>query len=417
MKILHTADWHLGKKLENVDRLEEQKAVLAEICRIADEKEVDAVLIAGDLFDTFNPPTEATEVFYRTLKQLAKDGQRAVFAIAGNHDSPDRIEAPDALARECGIFFAGYPNTQIRPIHLESGLQITQADEGFLQCYLPGYSYPLRLLITPYANEYRLKSFLGIDNPDKALEEVVRNQWQSLADQYLDEKGVNMLMTHLFMVQKGQEIPEEPEGEKPIHHVGGASEIHSESVPDAIQYTALGHLHSLRELDGSGGPAVYSSSPLAYSFAEAGQQKYVVILEAETGKEVSPEYIPLKEGKPLVRKKIEGVDGACEWLHQNPDCLVELTLITDDFISAQDRKKLHNAHSGIITLIPEVKQGDQEAKDQASTIDLQKDMTELFRDYFAYKQGQNPDETMMNLFREILSAGEENDDEKDNRKE
>ena len=72
---------------------------------LAEEHNVDAVLIAGDLFDTFNPSTEATELFYRTVHRLSKNGSRAVVAIAGNHDSPDRIEAPDPLARECGIIF------------------------------------------------------------------------------------------------------------------------------------------------------------------------------------------------------------------------------------------------------------------------------------------------------------------------
>ncbi len=66
-------------------------------------------MVSGDLFDTFNPSTEAIELFYKTLKRLTAGGHRPVIAIAGNHDSPDRIEAPDPLARECGIIFAGYP--------------------------------------------------------------------------------------------------------------------------------------------------------------------------------------------------------------------------------------------------------------------------------------------------------------------
>jgi len=113
MRILHTSDWHLGKKLDNFSRIEEQKQVLAEICKIADQEKVDVVIIAGDLFDTYNPGTEAEELFYKTLKKLAKNGSRPVIAIAGNHDSPDRIEVPDPLAKECGIILAGFPNTKI----------------------------------------------------------------------------------------------------------------------------------------------------------------------------------------------------------------------------------------------------------------------------------------------------------------
>ena len=100
MKILHTADWHLGKRLENISRHEEQVAVLDEICQIADDRNVDAVIIAGDLFDVFSPPNESAELFFKTCKRLSNNGLRAVVAIAGNHDSPERIEAPEVLARE-----------------------------------------------------------------------------------------------------------------------------------------------------------------------------------------------------------------------------------------------------------------------------------------------------------------------------
>ena len=161
MKILHTSDWHLGKRLEEFSRLEEQKAVMQEICEIAEREQADAVIVAGDLFDTFNPPTEAIDLLYKTLKRLTANGRRPVIAIAGNHDSPDRIEAPDPLARECGIIFAGYPHSVIHPFLLDSGLQVMRSDNGFLELRLPTCEEPLRLLLTPYANEYRLKTFLG----------------------------------------------------------------------------------------------------------------------------------------------------------------------------------------------------------------------------------------------------------------
>jgi exonuclease SbcD len=90
MKILHTSDWHLGKKLEGFSRLEEQEAVLEEICGIAEQEKAHAIIVAGDLFDTYNPSSDAVEVFYRYLKKMADNGRRAVIALAGNHDSPNR---------------------------------------------------------------------------------------------------------------------------------------------------------------------------------------------------------------------------------------------------------------------------------------------------------------------------------------
>ena len=111
MKILHTADWHLGKRLESISRHEEQVIVLKEIEQLADEHNVDAIVIAGDLFDTFNPPNESIDLLYKTCKNLSKNGERVVIAIAGNHDSPERVEVPEHFARECGIVFIGFPDT------------------------------------------------------------------------------------------------------------------------------------------------------------------------------------------------------------------------------------------------------------------------------------------------------------------
>src|SRR5690606_31764086 len=103
MRILHTADWHLGKRLDNFSRLDEQILVLDEIVEKADIHQADVIIVAGDLFDAFNPGTDAIDLFYKTLKRLTKNGSRPVIAISGNHDSPSLIDAPDPLARECGI--------------------------------------------------------------------------------------------------------------------------------------------------------------------------------------------------------------------------------------------------------------------------------------------------------------------------
>src|SRR5690606_37531581 len=135
MKILHTADWHLGKRLDNFSRLEEQIEVMNEIISIADEQNVDLVLVAGDLFDAFHPSTEAIDLFYKTVKRLAKNGKRPVIAIAGNHDSPSFIDAPDPLARECGIILIGYPNQKVQEYALEN-FRITISEKGFLEIQL-----------------------------------------------------------------------------------------------------------------------------------------------------------------------------------------------------------------------------------------------------------------------------------------
>ena len=403
MKILHTSDWHLGKRLDDFSRLEEQQAVLQEICEIAEREEADVVLVAGDLFDTFNPPTEAVDLLYKTLKRLTDNGCRPVIAIAGNHDSPDRIEAPDPLARECGIIFAGYPNSVVMPFTLESGLKVLQSDEGFLELQLPGTSVPLRVLFTPYANEYRLKTFLGHEESEDELRNMLKERWQSLADRYCDTRGVNILVTHLFMVKKGDPLPEEPEEEKPILHVGGTQAVFTENIPYRIQYTALGHLHRMHFVEKHSSPVCYSGSPLTYSFAEADQQKYLLLVDAEPGETVSVREIPLTRGKRLLRKRAQGMEEALQWLTENRNALVELTLVTDTFLTAMDRRKLNAVHPGIVSLIPEVANATELMKHPQKQVDLNQSMEALFRDYFMHEKGQEPNDEIMQLFNEILA--------------
>lgn len=405
MKLLHTSDWHLGKRLEDFSRIAEQQAVMNEICEIAEREQVDAVLVAGDLFDTFNPPTEAVDLFYKTLKRMSNNGHRPVIAIAGNHDSPDRIEAPDPLARECGIIFAGYPNSVVQPFELESGLKITRSEAGFFELQLPDQPVPLRVLSTPYASEVRLKTYLSPEDSEEELRQLLQKKWQLLADKYCDSGGINVLLTHLFVAGKGVELPEEPDDEKPILHVGGAQVVYPENIPQQVQYTALGHLHRMHSAGKSS--VYYSGSPLSYSFAEANQKKYVLVVEIEPQQEAKVREIELTQGKKLLRKRADGMDEALAWLAENQDILVELTLVTDTFLTAMERKTIAAAHSGIIAIIPEIQGGIESSSNRTKNIDLSKNMDELFADYFRHKKGQEPNDEIMKLFTEIMAEEDE----------
>lgn len=399
MKILHTADWHLGKRLESFSRLEEQKLVMQEIVDIADQEQVDLVIIAGDLFDTFNPPIEAEELFYRTLRKLSHSGNRPVIALAGNHDSPDRIQAPDPLAKDLGIFFLGYPDSHIPPFTMDSGVAITQSAPGFMELKIPSIDYPVRIIATPYANEYRLKEFLGVEDDEQALRDVLQHKWQELAQRFCDEQGVNVLATHLFVMKEGQPVPAEPDDEKPILHVGGAQAIFTSNIPPQMQYTALGHLHRRHHTDVREKNVWYSGSPVSYSFAESNQQKYVNIVEIEPGKAASTSAVELQHGKKLLRKRCETMEEAIRWLQDHQEALVELTLVADNFLTAADRKLLLATHSGIITIIPEVKNKRQ--LQNQKNIDLQQSVSGLFEQYFEHQHQQKPNDEIMDLFNEL----------------
>ncbi len=406
MKILHTADWHLGKRLEQFSRFPEQIKVLSEICAIADAENVDVVIIAGDLFDTFNPASESVDLFYKTLKKLSNDGKRLVLAIAGNHDSPERIEAPDPLARECGIIFSGFPFTRIPELKLETGLEIVQSDAGFIEVKLPDSIYPLRIILTPYMNEFRLKTYLSSENGDEEMRQLLQQHWKKLADQFCDTQGVNVLVSHLYMMQKDGIPQEEPDEEKPILHLGGAQAVYSENIPEQIQYVALGHLHKNHTVDFSPCPIVYCGSPVSYSFSEADQDKFVVIVDAEPGQPVKMRNVDLVSGKRLLRFRAEGIEEALTWLGENQDALVEITIVTETFLTAQERKSLYHAHEGIVTILPETKAAEAEVEN-GQTIDLNQNMETLFIQYFKSRNNIEPNAELLELFNEIKAENTE----------
>ncbi|WPO90417.1 exonuclease SbcCD subunit D [Chryseobacterium sp. HR92] len=401
MKILHTADWHLGKRLDRFSRLEEQILVMEEIIGIADEEHADLILVAGDLFDNFNPSVEAVELFYKTLKRLSLNGKRPVIAISGNHDSPSLINAPDPLAKECGIILIGHPKAEITLFGTEY-FNITKSKEGFIELKIEGIDFPVRILHTPFANEIRLKEYFG-ENKEEEINKVLSQTWKNLADLFCDDSGVNLLTAHLYMNKRGEEILEEPEGEKPIK-IGNADLIFSDSIPEQIQYTALGHLHAFQNIGTKEKPVIYSSSPLCYSFSEAGQTKYVSIIDAEPGKAVSYEKKALKSGRTLVRKTFTSIEDTVQWLGENPNTFIELTLESETFLTADERRLIYQSHTGIVHLIPKVRNLEL-GENQTHEINLSQDIDILFKDYFKSKNGgQEANEELMNLFNEILNA-------------
>lgn len=411
MKILHTADWHLGKKLNEYARLPEQQLALEEICKIADEQQSDIILISGDIYDTFNPPTEAIELLYATLKKLSRNGERPVIAISGNHDSTHFIAAPEPLAASLGIFFYSHYDTKIQPVKLESGVEISQSDFGFIEVHLPQYTYPARIILAPYANEMLLKTYLGDNNREAALRDLLTRKWKAIADEYMDDKGVNLFSGHFFFMKEGSKPDAEPESERPILHIGGAQPIYSNNLPEQIQYAALGHLHRYHSIDTQPCPVVYSSSLLAYSFSEANQPKYVISITAKPGEKVEISPIQLKTGRRLERQTFDNIDDALAWLSDNPYTFVELTIITDQAIDAASRRAIYKSHDGIVSIIPKLKNLAVDAPEGLQSEDLQQDISKLFTQYYESKNnGVAPNEAMMALFSEVIGQQEGGDD-------
>lgn len=264
MKLLHTADLHIGKNFFEYSLLEDQKWILKEIYGIAKEEKVDAVLIAGDLYDRSVPSAEAVTVLSDFMTALCLESI-PVFAVAGNHDSPERLEFGAELLSFRGCHIAGRISGSSRAFVLE--------DE-----YGPVRFYPL-----PFGR--------AVQAGAESTAEAVRIWIEALG---ADPAERNVLITHYFVTSQGT-LPERSESE--TDYLAGGIDSVDVSVFDGFDYVALGHIHRPQRI---GRDTVrYAGSPLKYSFSESLHQKSVTLVELADKDEVTIRTRPLHPRRDL----------------------------------------------------------------------------------------------------------------------
>ena len=281
MRFLHTGDWHVGKTLRGRNRADEHRAVLAEVADIADDRNVDAVLVAGDLFDTAAPGPESEEIVYDILLRLARD--RTVVAIAGNHDNPNRFNAVRPLL-DLGHIIA-LPRVA-RP-----------EDGGVVEVCVPS-GERARIVLLPFVSQrgiVKAEALMAQDADEHAgayAERLVGVLSQLCGT--ADPTAVNLVLAHA-MVHGGTMGG----GERSAHTVFQYS-VPTVAFPADFHYVALGHLHRAQELAG-GCPIHYCGSPLQLDFGETEDAKSVNIIEASVGQPAEIEQVPLSQGRRLRR--------------------------------------------------------------------------------------------------------------------
>lgn len=388
MRILHTADWHLGRTLEGRSRLEEQAQFLDELHEIVIREQVDVVLMAGDVFDTVNPPAAAEQLFYESMARISNKGKCPIVVIAGNHDNPDRLTASSPLALEQNITIIGYPLSTIVKVPI-----IRTKEE-------------LRVAALAYPSESRLNEVLA-DSVDELLlrdeyDKRVRYLLSKMAEQFSKE-AVNVAMSHIYVAGS-----DSTESERPIE-VGGAYTVRSTSLPELAQYVALGHLHRPQDVKKAPTIARYSGSPIAFSFSEAGYAKSVSIVDVEPGKPATVSEIYLSSGKPLVRWKAQnGIAEVYEWLDEGKDknAWVDLEVHVDHSLSIEEIHRLRKLHSGLIHIRPVYKEMDKQVEVVSSKVPLD----EMFmRFYKKQTGGAEPEQDVIRLFLELVNEQVEED--------
>ncbi len=384
MRILHTSDWHIGKRLFDRERLPEQIEALAEIAALCDRERVDLVLVAGDVFDTYLPSAEAEEAFYHAVKRIAGE-RRAVVVVSGNHDDGVRLAAAAPLAGDEGIYLFGN-GRNARVSSERRGVHAVAAGEGYVVIENEA-GERVYVNCLPYPNEARFREEKSEENfPEKIRRWIARGEAGYAGD------CPHILLSHLFAAGGTTS-----ESERDID-LGGARAVPLSCFP-AEGYVALGHLHRRQRL---GSNVCYSGSLLQYSFDEADTQKSVELLTT-SGREIRPERsIPLSAGKRLVRLQAVGAENAAALLSQYPDAYIELTLHLSAPLTSQETQMLREANDGLVSLIVRTSASEAAPAVYRSALSA----AQLFDEYYKTKYSEAPSEELKAAFLALLGEEE-----------
>ncbi|MBS3679774.1 exonuclease SbcCD subunit D [Ornithinibacillus massiliensis] len=285
MKIVHTADWHLGKIVNSVHMTEEQAYILDQLVDIIRTENPDVLVIAGDLYDRAIPPKEAVDLLNRVLTTLVTDIKIPVLAISGNHDSPERLEFGTELFRSQGLYIETRLSRSLEPVVIED-------EHG-----------PVYFHLVPYIEPAEARELFNDDtiHSHQTAMEAVTNYIR----EHHDMKERHLFVGHAF-VAGGMES----ESEERLSMIGGTPYVDANLFQDFV-YVALGHLHQPQRIKRD--EVRYSGSILKYSFSEATHKKSVTIIELDADGTCELKAIPL-----VPKHDMRIVEGYFEDLLTNP---------------------------------------------------------------------------------------------------
>lgn len=402
MKFIHTSDWHLGKSLEGHSRLEEQEQFCDDFVKLVNDNDIDMIIIAGDIYDTSNPPAQAEKLFYKTVSRLANNGERCVLIISGNHDNPERLAAITPLAHEQGIIVLGYPLSSTEKAKYE-GFEILESKEGCLKLEIKGEK--ATIITLPYPSEKRLNEAIGNPSNDeesqKTYSERVGELFRELEENF-QEDTINIAVSHIFVVGG-----EGTDSERPIQ-LGGSLLVEKKDLPTKAQYIALGHLHKPQKASHRLN-AYYSGSPLQYSKDERSYAKGANIVDLKAGESPIIQSIYFKNYKPIEVFKCNGIEEAIKICDDNKDRNIwsYFEIKTEHVISQSEIKKMKELLDDIIEIRPIITSEYNEEE-----IDInEKSMGELFKEFYQFSTGLDPRGELMDLFLDIISEEGDLEDE------
>lgn len=379
MKILHTGDWHIGKLVHGLHMTEDQRYILKQLVRLIEDEKPDVMIIAGDIYDRSVPPIEAVELLDEVLSEIVMKHHVKVMAIAGNHDSPDRVAFASKILRDHGLYINGHITMPVEAIVLED-------QYGPVDFYLIPYAEPA--IVREVYGDDQIKTH---DDGMKKIIETIRLN--------MKDSRRSVCVAHAFLL--GTESLETSDSVRPLS-IGG-SEYVDAAYFEPFNYTALGHLHRPQRVLND--HTRYSGSLLKYSFSEATQKKSVAIIEVDEQGETS---VTLHELDPVRDLRI--IKGHLENLL---DVAVYGETNTNDYVMAvlTDEGELIDPITSLRAVYPNVLRVEKEHYDRVTGQDQtsasegfkKKNTLELFQEFYENISGEVFDDEKSGIIRKMAN--------------
>ncbi len=388
MKILHTADWHIGQRLHERQRTDEHEKFLEWLLNTIQEHKVELLLVSGDIFDTALPSSESTNLYYRFLYRLFDETDAYTVITAGNHDSARHLEAPREFLEMGRIYVVGLADDPAKCVFT-----------------FPRDNPRVAVAAVPYLSEGDLRHLSYETEAERG--ERYRERFKAFyADcvAAMPAELPKILMGHLFV--HGGEIGT---SERNIQ-IGGATATHASDFPEGVSYVALGHLHKPQTIKGTDYPIRYSGSPIPLRFNETDYRKKVYLLELYgDGTLIQDEEIQIPIFKELCTVEGDEVSVLSDAMTQEWSgkyIQVKLKLDTPRVgISDEIRKAFGDRGGDVLSVELEL----PEAK-QVPTIPLKdmEDPEKIFEEFYKTEfEGNPPDKTLAQTFSELVQMVEE----------
>lgn len=399
MRIIHTADWHIGKSLDGFSRLEEQKKFLDFFVEQVERISPDIIIIAGDIFDTANPSAVAETLFYDTLSKISANTSALIVIIAGNHDSPKRLASAKSLAKSHGIIIYESHDDDIE-VGKYKNANVISCNDGVIKVEIN--SKTTNILAMPYISENRLgESFADLSKSDEDTAKSFQEKFETLIrkkEEFFNKDEFNIMIAHLFAIKAS--ISDEKVG----YSLGGAYIVDSSAFAKTADYIALGHVHKYQVVGGTDKRAYYSGSPIHYNKTEVKTQKKVILdIIIDDEKNISVNEIEIPIFKKIEIWNADSIEEAVTMSLDKKDeeSFVYLNIKTDKVISNDDIRQIKSNKRDIIQITPIMEIGNIQIVAENM---LEKSDEEKFIEFFKERYETEPNENMVKRYLDIIST-------------